>query len=241
MHTKHIDNFSFAQLFQPEDSKDKVLCKPLPVSPAPNALSERIKELNCLYGISNLLENQDVSLPWIMQRAVELIPAAWQYPENACARISIEGQGYTSQNFKPTRWCQNTTIVLNGKRVGTVDVYYLQAPPEGDGGPFLEEEDRLLRAIGERLSKVLWLKRSEEALKESEERYRVLTEQISEGVALVQNSRFCYVNPEFCKIFNVSPPEDLVGELVHNPSAGAAEEITRLYGPRADGHHRSQD
>jgi hypothetical protein len=52
-----------------------------------------------------------------------------------------------------------------------------------DGGPFLEEEDRLLRAIGERLSKVLWLKRSEAALKESESRYRVLTEQVAEGVA----------------------------------------------------------
>ncbi len=235
MHTKRIDEVSSTQLLRTENSQPEVSCKPSPVSPPPNALAERIKELNCLYGISNLLESQDVSLPWIMQRAVELIPAAWQYPENACARITLEGQEYTSQNFKQTRWCQTTTIVLNGKRVGAVDVYYLQAPPENDGGPFLEEEDRLLWAIGERLSKVLWLKRSEEALRESEERYRVLTEQISEGVALVQNSCFCYINPEFCKIFNVPLPEDLVGGLVHNPSAGAVEEIARLYGPWADG------
>ena len=235
MHTKHIDDISSAQLFQPENSQNKISFKPSQVSPSPNALAERIKELNCLYGISNLFENQDVSLPWIMQRAVELIPAAMQYPENACARISLEGQEYTSQNFKPTRWCQNTTIVLNGNRVGAVDVYYLQAPPEGGGGPFLEEEDRLLRAIGERLSRVLWLKRSEEALKESEERYRVLTEQISEAVALVQNSRFCYVNPEFCKIFNVPSPEDLIGGSVHNPPGDTTEEIARLYGPKTDG------
>lgn len=37
--------------------------RPLPVSTAPNALTERVKELNCLYGISNLVEIQDVSLP----------------------------------------------------------------------------------------------------------------------------------------------------------------------------------
>ncbi len=222
---KHNDDISSDQLFQSE--------KPPSDFPEYNPLAERIKELNCLYGISNLLENQDVSLTWIMQRAVELIPAAWQYPENACARIRLEKQSYTSQNFKPTRWCQSTTIVLNGKRVGSVHVYYLQAPPEGNGKPFLEEEDRLLRAIGERLSKVLWLKRSEEALKESKERYRVLTEQISEGVALVQNSRFCYVNPEFCKIFNVPLPKKLVNGSVHNPSAGAAQEIARLYGSGA--------
>ena len=79
---------------------DKNYCKPLSVSTAPNALTERIKELNCLYGISNLFENQDVSLSWIMQRAVELIPAAWQYPENACARIGLDGQEYISREFQ---------------------------------------------------------------------------------------------------------------------------------------------
>lgn len=53
-------------------------------------LTERIKELNCLYGISNLFETQGVSLPWILQRAVELIPTVWQYPENASARILLD-------------------------------------------------------------------------------------------------------------------------------------------------------
>jgi two-component system, NtrC family, response regulator HydG len=139
-------------------------CKPLSISSAPNALAERIKELNCLYGISNLFENQDVSLPWIMQRAVELIPAAWQYPEKACARILLDGQEYQSKHFKTTPWHQNTPIILNGNHVGDVDVYYMTPPPACDVGPFLEEEEHLLRAIGERLSKVLWLKRSETAL-----------------------------------------------------------------------------
>lgn len=204
------------------------------ISHAPNALTERIKELNCLYGISNLLENQDVSLSWIMQRAVELIPAAWQYPENACARIRLDGREYTSAHFKLTSWCQNAQIILNGSRVGDVSVCYLQTPPDDKGRPFLEEEGRLLRAISERLSKVLWLKRSEEALKESEERYRVLTEQVDEGVALAQDGRFCYVNPAFCKMFNVSSAADLGNARVQRPSAGNAEEIAFLYGARAD-------
>jgi len=230
--TKNIANFGPKQR---ENPKGNDFCKPLEVSTAPNALTERIKELNCLYGISNLFENQDVSLSWIMQRAVELIPAAWQYPENACARIRLDGQEYTSMNFKPTRWRQNTKIILNDKHVGDVDVYYVQAPPDGDGSPFLEEEDRLLRAIGERLSKVLWLKRFEEALKESEERYRVLTEQIAEGVALVQKSRFYYVNPAFCKMFNVPSTEDMRDGRVHRPPAGDADEIARFYGSKADG------
>lgn len=220
---------------QMEDTGNSDHCKPLEVSTAPNALAERIKELNCLYGISNLFENQDVSLSWIMKRAVELIPAAWQYPENACARIRIDGQEYTSQNFKETLYQQNTKIILNDQHVGDVDVFYIKTPPDGDEDPFLEEEDRLLRAIGERLSKVLWLKRSEEALKESEGRYRVLTEQVAEGVALVQDSRFYYVNPSFCEMFNVSSAKDMINREVHTPSAGEADEIAMLYKSTADG------
>jgi len=217
------------------NSQNSDYCKPLEISTAPNALTERIKELNCLYGISNLFENQDVSLSWIMQRSVELIPAAWQYPGNACARIRIDGQEYTSQNFKETRYRQNAKIILNDQHVGDVDVFYTQTPLDKNEGVFLEEEDRLLRAIGERLGKVLWLKRSEEALKESEERYRVLTEQVAEGVALVQDSRFYYVNPPFCEMFNVSSVDDIINGKVQAPSAGEADEIAMLYKPTVGG------
>ena len=210
-------------------------CKPLEVTTASNALTERIKELNCLYGISNLFENQDVSLAWIMQRAVELIPAAWQYPEIACARICIDGAEYKSLNFKETDYKQNARIILNDQHVGDIDVFYAQIPQDGSQEPFLEEEYRLLRAICERLSKVLWLKRSEEALKESEERYRVLTEQVAEGVTLVQDSRFYYVNPAFCMMFNISSSEVMIDEMVYNPSAVEGNEIAMLYRSTLEG------
>jgi PAS domain S-box-containing protein len=229
MSCKRLKDSSIANHKRSENPADKDYCKPSPDSFLSNALAERIKELNCLYGISNLFENQDVSLSWIMQRAVELIPAAWQYPENACARIRLDGQEYVSKNFKATHWRQNTKITLNDIHIGDVDIFYVQAPTDCDGSPFLEEEARLLRAIGERLSKVLWLKRSEEALKESEERYRVLTEQVEEGVTLVQDSRFFYVNPAFCKMFNVLSAEDIYNGLVHRPPAGNVDEIASLY------------
>lgn len=213
------------------------------VSSGPDALTERIKELNCLYGISNLFENQDVSLSWIMDRAVELIPSAWQYPENACARIILEGREYTSKNFETTPWQQNTKIILNGKHVGDVDVFYIRVPPENRNKPFLEEEHRLLRAIGERLSKVLWLKHSEEALKESEERYRVLTEQVAEGVALVQNDRFQYVNPAFCAMFNIASAKTICNKQLRKLPEGEASDILKFYVNKVDGtaKHRIEE
>ena len=217
---------------------DAAAAKPpiaIPVSAAPNALVERVKELNCLYGISNLLEVQDVSLPWIMIRAVELIPAALQYPEKACACIRLDGQEYFSANFKRTRWCRNTPIMLHGDHVGDLEVYYTEATTPDDQGLFLEEESHLLRAIGERLGRVLWMKHSEQALRESEERYRVLMEQVTDGVSLVQDSRFCYVNPVFCKIFDISSPDALIDLPVHGHDVGKTEDIARMYSACRDG------
>ncbi len=214
---------------------DTVVAISIPVSAAPNALVERVKELNCLYGISNLLEVQDVSLPWILVRAVELIPAALQYPEKACACIRLDGREYFSADFQRTRWCRNTPIMLNGDHVGDLDVYYTEATSADDQGLFLEEESHLLRAISERLGRVLWMKHSEQALRESEERYRVLMEQVTDGVSLVQDSRFCYVNPVFCKIFDISSPDVLIDQPVHDHGIGKTDDIAKMYSACQDG------
>lgn len=204
-------------------------CKLPPIYSAPNALTERIKELNCLYSISSLLENQDVTLDWILSRAVELIPAALQYPELACSCIKLDGHEYVSANFKRTEWCRNTQIMLNDRHVGDLDVFYTQSPAIGDSGLFLEEESHLLQAISERLSKVLWLKLSEESLKESEERYRILTEQVTDGVVLAQNARFCYANPAFCKMFNIASAKAVLNNQLLSPGAGEVDEIKQMY------------
>ncbi|MDD5557043.1 MAG: LuxR family transcriptional regulator, partial [bacterium] len=42
-------------------------------------LRERNKELNCLYGISRIVERRG-SIDGILQGIVTLIPASWQYP-----------------------------------------------------------------------------------------------------------------------------------------------------------------
>jgi PAS domain S-box-containing protein len=214
-------------------SEDKTICgefcKLPAIYAAPNALTERIKELNCLYSISRLLENQNVTLDWILSRAVELIPAALQYPELACSCIKLDGHEYISAKFKRTKWCQNTKIMLNDRHVGDLDVFYTQSPSTGNRGLFLEEESHLLQAISERLSKVLWRKLSEEALKESEERYRILTEQVTDGVVLAQNARFCYVNPAFCKMFEISSTEAVIDNQLLSPSAGKVDEIKQMY------------
>ncbi|MFC1905552.1 hypothetical protein ACFLXL_01950 [Chloroflexota bacterium] len=89
-------------------------------------LRERIKELNCLYGISKIVESGNISLSGILKEAVELISSAWQYPEVACARIKLKNHSFVTTNYRETIWKQAETIIVNGKPYGKVEIFYLE-------------------------------------------------------------------------------------------------------------------
>ncbi len=127
-------------------------------------LRERIKELNCLIGISKLIEKPDISLDEIIYDIVELIPPSWHYPEITCSRILLEDKEYETENFKETSWKQSSEILVNGKRKGVLEVCYLKQKPEIDEGPFLKEERALINAITERLGRIIERKRTEDVL-----------------------------------------------------------------------------
>ncbi len=165
-------------------------------------LNERYKELNCLYGISNLVEKSDISLQEILEGTVELIPSSWQYPEITCARIIMEGREFTTKNFKETAWNLTSNVAAGGRNAGAVEVFYLEEKPESDEGPFLKEERNLINAIAERLGRIIEHKKIEEKLKEYQghleelvdERTSELQEEVSqrkkaEGLIREQNER----------------------------------------------------
>ncbi len=124
-------------------------------------LLERIKELNCLYGISRLVEKEDITLDNILQGVVDLIPPAWQYPEVTSARIKLKNKEYKTTNFQPTIWEQIESISVNARKVGTVEVYYMEERPQVYEGPFLKEERDLVHGIAERLGHIIESKRAE--------------------------------------------------------------------------------
>jgi PAS domain S-box-containing protein len=140
-------------------------------------LGERVKELNCLYGIANLIQTPDISLAGILQGVVALIPAAWQYPTITCAQIIIEGQvSAKTENFAVTPWQLTAPIIVRGESIGVVEVGYLEEKPARNRGPFLPEERRLLNAIAERLGRIIEQLRAEKTLHETEAKWRSLAE-----------------------------------------------------------------
>lgn len=116
-------------------------------------LQERVKELTCLYGIADLIESSSSSIDKILQGTADLLPPSWQYPEITAGKITFEHKTYISKNFRKSKWKQKADILLEGKKVGKVEVYYLDEMEDMDEGPFLKEERLLIDAIGERLGR----------------------------------------------------------------------------------------
>jgi len=177
-------------------------------------LHERVKELDCLYAISNLFESPELSLDEILFRTVEFIPPAWQYPDNTCARIILKHRVFQTHDFNETRWKQSCDIVVNEESVGLVEVYYLKKRPDMDEGPFLKGEARLINAIAEKLGKIIWIKSAEKALRENEERYRILSEKVADGVILVQDAKLLYANRAFVSLFNFEDSLRIVNKKI---------------------------
>jgi len=171
-------------------------------------LGQRLKELHCLYNISNLIQRPGVSLEEILWQSVLLISPAWRYSKVACARIILGEQEFQTPNFAETSWRQASNIIVHGKPGGAVEVCYLEEKPASDEGPFSKEERNLLDAIAERLGKIAERKRVEEALQHSQEataRSHRLLLALSDASEAVQRARtpeeiYCTVLDEVVRL-----------------------------------------
>lgn len=135
-------------------------------------LEERVKELQCLYAISELLEKPNHSLEQVLQSTVDMIPPAWQYPDRTCARLYLDRDVYTTRGFREGSWTLSADVVMRTEPRGSLEVHHIGERPEAEGSPFLEEERRLIKAIAEKLGRILWVKTVEKDMRESDEKDR---------------------------------------------------------------------
>lgn len=119
------------------------------------ALKERIKEQKCLYAISRLAEDFNKPVSQTLQDIVSTIPSGWKYPEQTCARITLEEQTFSTDNFAKTGWALQQEIKGSNETAGQIEVCYLSDLPASDESPFLKEERKLLIAVSDILANYL--------------------------------------------------------------------------------------
>jgi pyruvate,water dikinase len=134
-------------------------------------LKERVKELNCFYRITRIVNDSKLSIDEALQKIVELIPPAWQFPDITCVRIVLDKRKeFKTENFKKTKWTLESNLVIDEKKIGALEIYYLEEKPITDEGPFLKEERRLIDAISGVVGKFIEERRIKEELDQQRRR-----------------------------------------------------------------------
>ena len=109
-------------------------------------LSERVKELDCLYSISDSLRHPEVSLEQVLDDIVNTVPKGYQCPARTWTRLTVAGQVFCSRHFRETSYCQSADIHVLRTQVGTIQVF-VPPPDSADVPTFLPEEDSLLEVV----------------------------------------------------------------------------------------------
>ncbi len=151
-----------------------------------HALGERIKELNCLYGIAMLVERHPLGVEDLLSGIACILPPAWQYPEVAVARVVLDGRAHDSPGFALCAWRQSAPIVIGERSVGEVIVCYLAERPASFEGPFLREERTLIDAVAEYAGNLVRRIRAEQDVQEANRLLTVEREALREANAALR-------------------------------------------------------
>lgn len=123
-------------------------------------LTERIKELTCLYEISAIAADESKSLEETLQRIANRLPYAWMHTEDAVAEITLDGRCLTSGRVSHPRVTQEAPIEIEGAPRGRVCMHY---PVSRDRHrSFLKEEQQLLEKVAHEVAIIVERKERKE-------------------------------------------------------------------------------
>ena len=158
-------------------------------------IRERVKELTCLFEVSRLLNDDSEPVDNVIQKVVDALAPAMQFPEIAVPVMELDGKRCSTGPYTETlshRLFAN--IVVSNVTRGTLSVYYI------DDEPFIiPEEQQLLDNITGMFG--LWLERRQsDALERiSTERFNQIAENIQEVFWMYDNieKNMAYISPAY--------------------------------------------
>ncbi|MBU1985036.1 hypothetical protein KJ815_11585, partial [bacterium] len=126
------------------------------------ALGERVKELSCLYEIAQIVDKPEWTRAEKLQRIIDLLPPALQHPDVAAARIDLDHATYLTSMYRAGRYREQTSIIVKGRKRGTLEIIYIEGKPEHAEGPFLKEEAALIAEVARQVAGIIEREEAEE-------------------------------------------------------------------------------
>ncbi|MGA1868844.1 MAG: PAS domain S-box protein [bacterium] len=118
-------------------------------------LNKRLKELNCLYGISRIDEHY-MSLEKIIQEAVKIISSSLKHSNMTNPKIIFEDYEYTTHSPQQSECTHSEPIKVHGNVKGSLEISYR----EKDRG----SDKDLIKIIAKRIGEIIERKQAEEEL-----------------------------------------------------------------------------
>ena len=171
-----------------------------------NDLGERVKELTALHRAASILQQGKADFPALLEEIVSLLPPAFQYPELTAARVRLGDLETVTPGFSDTHEILRADFATADGHSGCIEVVYTEECPAAAEGPFLLEERELIQTLADMLRTDYDRRQSEGALRESEQRFRQLTDNMREVLWLYtpDYSKALYISAAYETIWGQS-------------------------------------
>ncbi len=133
-------------------------------------IRERMKELHCLYRVLELVTDETLDEGTICGRIADLLPGSLLHAEHAVARIVRGDREFRCTKRSAPVSRLRSPIIVEGKEFGFVEIGYSTsiADAEAGFGPFLKEEDTLLKSVALHVSRMISDRITADSLKHAE-------------------------------------------------------------------------
>jgi two-component system, LuxR family, sensor kinase FixL len=138
------------------------------------------KYLNCLYGISQIVEESSGTIEEILGHIPDFIPKIMSEPEMTGVSISFGSKTYNSSNINLRDVAIICPILVEKNKIGDMTVYY-EAGSSGANNP---EKKRIFEAVAMRIGKTIEIIQAKEELKKLEREILIISEQERQSIGL---------------------------------------------------------
>jgi hypothetical protein len=127
-------------------------------------LSERVKELDCLYFISDCILNHNSDLVELLRRIVAFLPRGFQSPEQTWVSLSILGQTFQSPGFRQTAYLRDAKILTSRRQIGRLQICVSPLSHAREIPLFLREEIALVNTVSQWIGAIVGLRTLKEGV-----------------------------------------------------------------------------
>jgi two-component system NtrC family sensor kinase len=111
------------------------------------SLRERVKELGCLYAISQAVHRHAAAEEDMLADIAAIIPSGFQFPRTAAARIAVDDRSWSTPGRVGGGRRLGAPISCQGQRRGSIEVSYPPGTAAPGEDPFLPDERKLVAEI----------------------------------------------------------------------------------------------